>query len=386
MDIDVFVSIPFAPEFNEVFQAISQVASERGLKAYRIDAEHLAVQIAEDIERKIRDSRFVIADVTNNNPNVLNEIGQARTLGKPLILISQDSPSEATFNIRGLRILNYSRKLLDDLKKILRRALSEATSPNEMLRAMLVPNSLGRPTQDSRFIIAASPLSYRRVMGRSGGYTKLRRTASDYVGLRGLLQAFGLLYGFGTLPDIVDPEDCADNVIREAMNLYSIASPKANRWTRKVLDQYQERWVPPLEFRAYSKSKNLKNVKVSLFSHDELVRPDGWQLDVNGDRYARDFGLIVRGPNPYPHNESYMVTILAGRSSLGTEAACRAFTDPDKIEEIRQLLSGSGIDLEDHKQAFWAIVSMDRAIGDKWEEAIIDSLKVEKANAFKPKY
>ena len=126
---------------------------------------------------------------------------------------------------------------------------------------MLIPGSLGRSTESRKFVISTSPLSYRRAIGRSGGYKKFRNTASDYVGLRGILQAFGLLYGFKTLPEIVDPEDCTDSVIEEQMTLYNIASPKANRWTGLLLKKFCERLVPSIDFRADPASENLKNVK-----------------------------------------------------------------------------------------------------------------------------
>lgn len=156
-------------------------------------------------EAFVRAERFLV-DITGCKRNVLHEIGFAQALGKPLVLLTQDQPSEAAFNIRGLRMLRYEEKDLGSLERSVAVALLEATSPNETLRMMLVPSSLGRPTRESWFVIAASPLSWRRATHRHGGYHKLRRTASDYVGVRGILQAFGLLYDFDTLPDNIDPE------------------------------------------------------------------------------------------------------------------------------------------------------------------------------------
>lgn len=378
----VFVSIPFDPLFDTIFQAIEHAANETKLKAYRVDQEHFAKSIPDSIEREIRESIIFIADITGNNPNVLNEIGQAQALGKPIILISQDLPTNAPFNIQSLQIKNYSKDALNKLIVILRQAFSEETSPNETLRAMLVPGSLGRQMDSRKFVIATSPLSYRRAIGRSGGYKKLRNTASDYVGLRGILQAFGLLYGFKTLPEVVDPEDCTDRVIEEQMTLYNIASPKANRWTGMLLKKFSERWIPSIDFRADPASDNLKNVKISLYKDNALLYPSGWKLNVEMDRYQRDFGIIIRGQNPY--NEKEMLVIMAGRSSLGTEAACRAFTDPKIIDEIRKRLSGLNVSLEDHKQAFWSLVSMNRMIGDEKEEAILSSLQVAQVDIFHP--
>jgi hypothetical protein len=85
---------------------------------------------------------------------VLNEIGRAQMLDKPLILLSQDNPTDAPFNIRGLRIYKYDLNTLHALTNYLEKSLLDATSPSEALRSMIVPSSLGRPTPESKFIIA----------------------------------------------------------------------------------------------------------------------------------------------------------------------------------------------------------------------------------------
>lgn len=379
---DIFTSFSFDGRFDSVFNIVREVAAHRLFNALRIDqASALAQDISDTIIRRIRDARLVIADITGNNPNVLNEVGLAQAFGKPLVLLSQDSPSNAPFNIRKLQILQYDPHDVHRLRSLVDKALAESTSPNELLRAMLVPSSLGRPTRESWFVIAASPLSFRRVRGKTGGYKKLRRTSSDYVGVRGILQSFGLLFGFDALPDNLDPEDCDDCVLQEPMNIYCIASPKANRWTNDLLCAFADRWVPRLHFRADPISPDLRNVRLSIYTDEDAVWPRGWNRDASTDRYQRDFGIIVRGPNPF--HENHMFTVVAGRSSLGTEAASTALTDPKTINRIRQRLSGHDIDLENHKQPFWALMSMKRQMGDEKEEAIRDSLELEGVESFR---
>lgn len=381
---DVFVSFPFEPRFEAMFDAVKEVAAKRNLNAIRIDqTSPIAQSISAAILQRIRGARLIIADVTGNNPNVLNEIGQAQAFGKPFVLITQDRPSSASFNVRDVQLNHYDPADLSGFRALIDRALTEATSRNEMLRSMLIPSTLGRPTRDSWFVIAASPLSFRRARARKGGYKKLRRTSSDYVGVRGILQSFGLLFGFDALPDILDPEDCDDTVLTEPMNIYCIASPKANRWTGAILAEFDKRWTPALRFLADPRSPDLRNVRISLYTDDETVRPPGWDPTAPRDRYERDFGIIVRGPNP--QHEDYMVAVIAGRSSLGTEAACTAFTDPDAIQEIRRRLVGLDIDLENHKQAFWAVISMERMLGDGKEEAIPKTMRIERVETFRRK-
>lgn len=378
---DIFISIPFEERFDAVFDTIKTAAEHRSLNALRIDRTSLLVgPVSVAVHRKIRDARLVLADITGGNPNVMNEVGLAEAFGKPLILITQDRPEDAPFNLRNLQLLKYAPDNSRHLLQLLDRAFSEATSPNEMLRAMLVPSTLGRPTRESWFVIVASPLSFRRAKGRQGGYNKLRRTSSDYVGVRGIMQSFGLLFGFDALPDNLDPEDCNDSVLQEPMNLYCIASPKANRWTGSLLNEYGIRWAPRLGFRADPASPDLRNVHLSIWCDEEAVRPPGWSANDQGDRYNRDFGIVVRGPNPY--HEECMAAVIAGRSSLGTEAACTAFTDPSAISIIRQRLVALNVDLENHRQPFWVVVSMRRALGDDKEEAVRESLRIERVESF----
>jgi len=123
-----------------------------------------------------------------------------------------------------------------------------------------------------------------------------------------------------------------------------------------LLEQYHQHYVPRIEFRADPASHNLRNVNVSIYSDDGLLTPPGWKVNAENDRFGRDFGVIARGPNP--SHDDRMVAIIAGRSSLGTEAACRAFTDVGVITEIRNRLAAMKIEMENHKDAFWAVVSI----------------------------
>jgi hypothetical protein len=53
-------------------------------------------------------SRLVIADLSLPNPNVYYELGVAHTLGKKAVLLTQKDPEKLPFDLRQLRIINYS--------------------------------------------------------------------------------------------------------------------------------------------------------------------------------------------------------------------------------------------------------------------------------------
>jgi hypothetical protein len=77
-----------------------------------------------------------------------------------------------------------------------------------------------------------------------------------------------------------------------------------------------------------------------------------------------------------------MVAVIAGRASLGTEAACRAFTDSNAVSTIRRRLAGTNIDLEDHGKPFCAPLSMLRKQADDKEEVIPDSPEIWRVEGF----
>ena len=140
------------------------------------------------------------------------------------------------------------------------------------------------------------------------------------------------------------------------MHLYSIASPKANRWTGMMIQRFLSSRSPKWEFRPDPESSNLRNPKILI----RIVGQGQEYLPTNAKPVGRrqwDFGLVLRGPSPI--DAHYMFMAMAGRSSLGTEAACLATTDPDCARKLLMALRFKGIDPDDHKAAFCAVVSME---------------------------
>ena len=61
-----------------------------------------------DIWRSICEARFIVADLTGRNPNVMYELGIAHTVGKEVILIHQSGEDpKFPFDISHMRIINY---------------------------------------------------------------------------------------------------------------------------------------------------------------------------------------------------------------------------------------------------------------------------------------
>jgi hypothetical protein len=118
-----FVIMPFADELNAIYQVIKEVVEACGMNCERADERFLSGSIIDDVKVQIEESDLIIADFTGKNANVFYEAGYVDALGKPLISIAQDI-GELPFDVRHLRTLTYSTRILSDRK--LKDGLSKA--------------------------------------------------------------------------------------------------------------------------------------------------------------------------------------------------------------------------------------------------------------------
>lgn len=98
--------MPFDSSFNQVFESIKMASESVGLRCRRADNiwEHPA--IIQDVVSLIDKSRVVVCDCTGRNPNVFYEAGIAHTLGREVIIITQDK-QDIPFDLRHLRYIHY---------------------------------------------------------------------------------------------------------------------------------------------------------------------------------------------------------------------------------------------------------------------------------------
>jgi hypothetical protein len=117
---------PFMEPFDTIYRDhISKTAKKSGFTIERADEIFGTGLIVEDIWQAIVTASVVIADVTGRNPNVMYEIGMAHTVGKPVVIMTQDL-NDVPFDLRNYRCTIYAytprgcAKLEDDLFNILR--------------------------------------------------------------------------------------------------------------------------------------------------------------------------------------------------------------------------------------------------------------------------
>jgi hypothetical protein len=104
---EVFVVMPFKDELQPVFEDhIRLVCASLQRSVARADDFFSAGRIVDEIFKALYDAGLVIADCTDRNPNVFYEIGIAHTLGRPIILITQDE-NDIPFDLAHIRYLKY---------------------------------------------------------------------------------------------------------------------------------------------------------------------------------------------------------------------------------------------------------------------------------------
>ena len=105
--------MPFASAFDAVWRAIWSACAMCRVSATRVDQSHLHENIWDEICDAISSSDFTIAVASPDptgvpNPNVMLEIGYARALRKPVLLLT-DAPDTLPFDLRTQRAADLQR-------------------------------------------------------------------------------------------------------------------------------------------------------------------------------------------------------------------------------------------------------------------------------------
>jgi hypothetical protein len=100
------VMMPFGPAFQPIYDTLQASAEAVGLRCRRADEIWENPAVIQDVVSLIDRSKVVICDCTGRNPNVFYEIGIAHTLGREVILITQNE-ADVPFDLRHLRYVSY---------------------------------------------------------------------------------------------------------------------------------------------------------------------------------------------------------------------------------------------------------------------------------------
>ena len=102
----VSLMMPFSAEFTAVNLALKSALEAENFVCKRADDFWFHPCLMQDIVELICTSKVVICDLSNKNANVLYEAGIAHTLGKEVILITQNI-DDVPFDLRAFRWIRY---------------------------------------------------------------------------------------------------------------------------------------------------------------------------------------------------------------------------------------------------------------------------------------
>ncbi len=102
-----FVLMPFDEKFQALYDDHIKPSVERaGLRCERADDVRGTSLITWDIWERVNRARFLVAELTDQNPNVFYELGLAHALSKEVILITQ-SMDFVPFDLKTIRCIVY---------------------------------------------------------------------------------------------------------------------------------------------------------------------------------------------------------------------------------------------------------------------------------------
>ncbi|UTY27097.1 hypothetical protein [Treponema denticola] len=123
-----FVLMPFSDEFTDIYESgIKTVALEYNVNAERLDDQLYDCNMLEQIYNQIDKSDFIIADMSQRNPNVFYEVGYADSKKKLIILLTQNA-NDIPFDLKQRPHVIYEgsiKKLKDQLGSRISWALKE---------------------------------------------------------------------------------------------------------------------------------------------------------------------------------------------------------------------------------------------------------------------
>ena len=124
---EVFVVMSFesSPQYTDLLESIQSTCEGFGYTAYRVDETNEGERILPEIVRGIRQSAFVIADVSDHKPNVYWELGLAAGLGKEVILTARKG-TDLPFDITDVPVLYWDS--FSDFKKALAKRVDGIAS------------------------------------------------------------------------------------------------------------------------------------------------------------------------------------------------------------------------------------------------------------------
>jgi hypothetical protein len=344
------------PERKKLYECISEVVEQQfGMACIR--ADHVmssGYDLLNKIQELIMRAEVVIAEISEESPNVYYEIGFAVGVDRQPILLMEKRGKVPT-DLRGLEVVEYEQGWdgIEEFRLQLHQHLRFRVSTD----LALLRDMLEAPAPQPSYIVASPkyPGAHSRILGQVYD----RRTFGDHLGILGLITAFGSMWGQRQGVELISAQHAPPDLLKQPQNLYLIGSRKVNKDAGILLDELQQGREPLWSFGNVSRNApERRDWLVGLYRtiQGQRVKVEGKTISVGKDPrdvvWTEDYGIIVRGP--HPHHPRRLALVLAGAHSLGTGAACMAATRSSLIQKIKTALPADV--LEDKEKTFWVLV------------------------------
>jgi len=179
-----FVIMPYSKESDLVYRGaiVPALMSLPQHEVLALRADTMGIQeltLRTHVEGAVRSADFCIADVRGGNPNVMYELGFAKALGKPVLLISdEESLSAVPSDVRASVIIGYRTEELG-------RFRAQLSAACEHLVASLTPARPTLPGSESQSGLSSALLTNTQFLDSFVG--SVQRTFSALVGSAAML-------------------------------------------------------------------------------------------------------------------------------------------------------------------------------------------------------
>jgi nucleoside 2-deoxyribosyltransferase len=111
-----FVALPDEPGNEALRSAIEETLNSAGVRAAWPGE---STRAAGSMQEGIRETDFVIADVTGSNPNVMIEVGMAMGMGKRVLLLARERSARLPVDLAATQVAVYQPGNVDSVKRYL---------------------------------------------------------------------------------------------------------------------------------------------------------------------------------------------------------------------------------------------------------------------------
>jgi hypothetical protein len=120
---------PFGKTFAPVEKLVRETLENLGIEVAQFDQISSGAVWATAVTDAIKSADFVVVDITNQNENVIYELGVAHTMRKPTVLIcSVRSKTPLPLVLSGFSVIVYEPEDLQSLASLIRHAVRPLVS------------------------------------------------------------------------------------------------------------------------------------------------------------------------------------------------------------------------------------------------------------------